>query len=126
MQASKAPSKAARQAPWPKRLRRELRVRALLLVLPALAHLPDRLRAPLAGLLGTLAWLLAAGERRLAMAHLEIAFPAWSPAERRRCARATFVSLVESALEVAAADRLQVARSTLYRRIRVLGLAAAS
>jgi KDO2-lipid IV(A) lauroyltransferase len=94
-------------APWTKRLRRALRVGALLAALPLLSRLPGWLRAPLAGLVGTVAYCVVGRERRLALAHLAIAFPGWTERCRRACARASFVSLARSALEVAAADRLQ-------------------
>src|SRR5438874_153345 len=56
---------------WRKRVRRELRVRALLWALPILR------RAPLwvGSLLGTLAWYLVPRQRRLAQKHLAMAFP---------------------------------------------------
>jgi len=61
-----------------KRLRRELRVRALLFGLPLMRVLP----AGLGALLGHLAWYLVPRQRRLAQAHLAIAFPQKTPAER--------------------------------------------
>jgi KDO2-lipid IV(A) lauroyltransferase len=82
-------------------------VGALLAALPVLSRLPGWLRAPLAGLVGTVAYWAVHRERLLALEHLAIAFPDWSEGSRRACARASFVSLVLSALEVAAAARLQ-------------------
>jgi KDO2-lipid IV(A) lauroyltransferase len=105
----------ARRVPFSKRLRRELRVRALLLSLPLLRRLPLWSLGPVAALIGTGAYWIAAGERRLARAHLRQAFPDAPPAFHRRCARASFVSLVRSALEVLVVDRLQPRLAELVR-----------
>ena len=103
-----APSVAPpRKVPWQKRLRRELRVRALLLFLPLLRRLPLLLQGPLARAVGTLAYIFVGRERRLALAHLALAFPERDAAFRRRTACAAFVSLARNALEVASAARLQ-------------------
>ena len=61
-----------------KRLRRELRVRALLLALPLLRRAPVWVGA----FAGTLAWYLVPRQRKLAREHLAIAFPEWSARER--------------------------------------------
>ena len=90
-----------------KRIRRELRVRALLLLLPLLRRLPLWLVRPLAAVTGTVAFWVAGAERRLALEHLALAFPERDAAFRRRTARAAFISLVQSGLEVAAAAQLQ-------------------
>ena len=93
--------------PFWKRLRREVRVRALLLAFPLLSRLPHRLAVAVGGAVGFLAWFLVAKERRLALAHLAIAFPALDERSRARIGRASFVNLGRSALELAAASALQ-------------------
>ena len=93
--------------PWRKRLRRELRVRALLVVLPLFARLPLRLAVALGALLGFLAWTFVRSERRLALEHLKLAFPDSDEAFRRRVGRASFVNLGRSALELTCVDGYQ-------------------
>ncbi|MGZ6142157.1 MAG: lysophospholipid acyltransferase family protein [Myxococcales bacterium] len=83
-----------------KRVRRELRVRALLLSLPLLKHLPIEAGAAL----GTLAWYLVGRQRRLALAHLLIAFPEKTEPERRRIGRQSFANLGRAALETLRGD----------------------
>jgi KDO2-lipid IV(A) lauroyltransferase len=90
-----------------KRLRRELRVRALLFFLPVLSRLPLRVAVALGAAFGFLAWYLVPKERRLALEHLAIAFPQASGAERRRIGRASFVNLGRSALELACVEGFQ-------------------
>lgn len=93
--------------PLAKRLRRELRVRALLASLPLLRVLPLWAGAAL----GWLAWYLVPRQRRLARQQLAIAFPEKSGAERDRIGRASFVNLGRSALETARAERLDIRRT---------------
>jgi KDO2-lipid IV(A) lauroyltransferase len=93
--------------PLQKRLRRELRVRALLLLLPLLRRLPRWLVRPLSVAAGTAAYWLVGRERRLALAHLALSYPDRPAAFHREVARAAFISLVQSGIEVAAAARLQ-------------------
>ncbi len=93
---------APRPVPFWKRFRRELRVRALLLALPLLSRLPHRLAVALGALVGTCAYYLAGGERRLALSHLALAFPQATGRWRRRVARRCFGNLGRSALELAA------------------------
>ena len=93
--------------PWQKRLRRELRVRALLFLLPLLRHLPLRLAVALGGVVGALAWHLVGRERRLALEHLSIAFPERDERWRRAAGRASFVNLGRSALELACVEGFQ-------------------
>ena len=93
--------------PWRKRFRRELRVRALLLLLPLLSRLPLRLAVAFGALLGFVAWYLVRRERRLALEHLALAFPDRDQAFRQRVGRASFVNLGRAALEVACADGYQ-------------------
>jgi len=87
-----------------KKVRREVRVRALLLALPLLGVLPIEAGAAL----GWLAWYLAPRQRRLAREHLKIAFPDNSGRERDRIGRASFANLGRAALETARADRLDI------------------
>jgi len=93
--------------PLRKRLRRELRVRALLFFLPLLSRLPHRLALALGGAVGTLAWYLVPRERRLALTHLALALPELTAPERARIGRASFANLGRSALELAGISRLQ-------------------
>jgi KDO2-lipid IV(A) lauroyltransferase len=87
-----------------KRIRRELRVRLLLVSLPLLRILP-----PAAGAtLGWLAWYLVPRQRRLAREQLRLAFPEKSETERDRIGRASFVNLGRAALETARADRMDI------------------
>jgi KDO2-lipid IV(A) lauroyltransferase len=87
-----------------KRVRREVRVRALLLTLPLLRVLPIEAGAAL----GWLAWYLAPRQRRLAREHLRLAFPDKSDRERDRIGRASFANLGRAALETARVDRLDI------------------
>lgn len=90
--------------PLAKRVRRELRVRALLLALPLLRVLPPAIGAAL----GTLAWYLAPRQRRLAREHLAIAFPEMASGERDRIGRRSFANLGRAALEAARGDARRV------------------
>jgi Kdo2-lipid IVA lauroyltransferase/acyltransferase len=87
-----------------KKVRRELRVRAILLSLPLLRVLPIEAGAAL----GWLAWYLAPRQRRLARQHLRIAFPEKSARERDGIGRASFANLGRAALETARVDRLDI------------------
>lgn len=97
---------AGPSVPWGKRLRRELRVRALLLARPLLARLPWRLAGWLGERVGALAFWLVRRERELALAHLALAFPERDLAWRRAAAKAAFAHLGRSALEVIAVRRI--------------------
>jgi len=94
-------------AGWRKRFRRGLRVRALIAALPLLRLLPLGAGAAL----GWLAWYLVPRQRRLAEAHLAVAFPEKSQAERARIGRASFVNLGLAALEAVRADRLDIRKT---------------
>jgi KDO2-lipid IV(A) lauroyltransferase len=83
-----------------KRVRRELRVRALLLALPFLRHLPPVLGAAL----GTLAWYLTPRQRRLAREHLALAFPEKTRKERDLIGRRSFANLGRAMLAAARGD----------------------
>jgi len=80
--------------PAAKRLRRRLRGSVLPMLARGLAAVFGRL--PLAAAqrlgagLGRVAWTLAPRDRRRSLAHLEIAFPERSAAERRAIARGSF------------------------------------
>ena len=87
-----------------KRVRREVRVRALLLALPVLRVLPLRLGHAL----GWLAWYLVPRQRRLAREQLRIAFPEKTAAERDHIGRGSFANLGEAMLQTARADRLDI------------------
>jgi KDO2-lipid IV(A) lauroyltransferase len=87
-----------------KRLRREVRVRALLLAMPLMRVLP----ASIGAALGWLAWYLVPRQRRLARAHLAIAFPEMPAAERDRIGRESFTNLGRSAFETARGDASRV------------------
>jgi KDO2-lipid IV(A) lauroyltransferase len=82
--------------------RARARLLALLLVLlrGLLAPLGWRGGQRLGATIGRLAWLLAGRERRRAREHLALAFPELPAAERERIARACFVHLGTSLLEV--------------------------
>ena len=90
--------------PLAKRIRRELRVRALLFALPLLRVLPPAIGA----VLGWLGWYFAPRQRRLAREHLAIAFPEKPREERDRIGRASFASLGRAALEAARGDASRV------------------
>jgi KDO2-lipid IV(A) lauroyltransferase len=90
------------------KVRRELRVRALLSGLPLLRALPHRFALSVGAALGTLAWFLAPRQRRLALEHLAIAFPEMNAAWRRSVGRRSFANLGRSALETALAQKLQM------------------
>lgn len=91
-----------------KRLRRELRVRALLAVLPVLKALPLRPAVAVGGFLGRLGWTLVPRQRRLAQAHLALAFPELSQAARDAIGRKSFANLGRAAAETALAHKLHI------------------
>ena len=99
---------AARRRPglW-KRTRRELRVRALLLGLPAIALLPFGVAVWLGGLLGRLAWYASRRQRTLALEHLAVAFPERDIGSWRQVGRESFANLGRSAVETMLARKVQ-------------------
>jgi len=107
------PSPAARPAPLWKRMRRELRVRALLLLLPLLSRLPGGLALAIGSAAGWLAWVFAARHRRAALEHLAAAFPDRGRSWRAGVARSSFVNLGRSALELLSA-RLDLTRAVQW------------
>ncbi|MFL5375433.1 MAG: lysophospholipid acyltransferase family protein [Myxococcales bacterium] len=88
-----------------KRVRRDFRVRALLVFLPILSLLPHRTAVALGGALGSLAWYLLPRHRNVALRHLALAFPERTASWRRRIGRASFANLGRSALELCVARR---------------------
>jgi KDO2-lipid IV(A) lauroyltransferase len=104
-----------------RRIRRELRVRALLAALPLLRVLPLQAGA----LLGALAWSLSPRQRRLAREQLAIAFPEKSPKERDRIGQASFANLGRSALETARSEASEVevpaAEEAIFRAAHAQG-----
>ena len=87
-----------------KRVRREVRVRALLASLPLLRNLPLGAGAAL----GWLAWYAVPRQRLLAQEQLRIAFPEKTQRERDRIGRQSFANLGRAALETARVDRLDI------------------
>lgn len=89
--------------PLPLRTRARRAVRSWLIraaiALAGLLPLRPALRVGTA--LGALGWLLAARTRRLALAHLALAFPDRPEAERRRWGRQCFLHLGQAAMELA-------------------------
>ncbi len=86
--------------PLRKRIKRGVRSVVVVAAIRALSYLPRRLAWRLGTLLGRLAWPLAAKTRRLALKGLATAFPEKTDAEREAIARAMFVNLAHSAMEV--------------------------
>jgi KDO2-lipid IV(A) lauroyltransferase len=113
-EAPRAELPASRSAPLRKRIRRELRVRALLALLPVASRLPHRFAVALGGAAGRLAWYLSPRQRRAALAHLAIAFPDRDPRWRARVGRQSFANLGRSALEIAMGGGVDVARAVQF------------
>ncbi len=88
--------------PRGKRLRRGIRSALIRGAAAVLSVLPPGMALALGSLGGRIAWHLARRSRRLALAHLALAFPEMAEAERRRTGRRSFEHLGRSALEVAA------------------------
>ncbi len=94
------------QVPWAKRARRTLRVWAIRAGLWMGGVIPFRLAWALGGLLGQVAWWLGRRDRELALAHLALALPERSEAERRAIAHASFLHFGHGAAEVAQMARI--------------------
>ena len=109
-----AEPRTARAVPLRKRLRRELRVRSLLALLPLASHLPHRLAIVLGGAAGWLTWYLSPRHRRAATEHLAIAFPERDADWRARVGRQSFANLGRCALEIAMGDGLDVPRAVQF------------
>ena len=105
---------APRTVPLGKRVRRELRVRVLIVLLPLLLRLPHRAAVALGAAAGWLAWYLVPRHRRAALEHLAIAFPDRDPSWRTRVGRASFANLGRSALELVAVDRADLSRAVQF------------
>ncbi len=88
--------------PLRKRIKRSIRSALVLGVLRALSLLPLGPALALGAFAGGVACRLARRTRRLALAHLALAFPEKTDAERRAIARAMFVNLGRAAMELAA------------------------
>jgi len=86
--------------PLRKRLKRSVRSVLVVAAIRLLSFLPRRAAWSLGTLLGRLAWPVAGKTRRLALAHLAVAFPEKSDAEREAIARAMFLHLGHAAMEV--------------------------
>ena len=108
-----------------KRIRRELRVRALLFVLPLLSRLPHRIAVALGAAAGWLAWILVPRHRRAALDHLAIAFPEREGSWHARTGRASFVNLGRSAFEAFAQERIDLARAVQFEPGSLEALTAA-
>lgn len=93
-----------------KRFTRYLLVRAVLFIV---GLLPLGAAAWLGERFGALAFALAGGERRKALASLERAFPTSTPQERRALAKESFVHLGRAAFELACIDQLDRALDRL-------------
>ena len=100
--------------PLSKRIRRELRVRALLVVLPVLSRLPHRMAVAFGAVAGWLAWHVVPRHRRAALEHLAMAFPDRDARWLTRVGRDSFVNLGRSAVEVLVADRIDLARTVQF------------
>lgn len=89
-------------APLRKRIKRKARSWLVVAAIRLLSFLPLGPALALGGAAGALAYRLAGKTRRLALAQLALAFPDRNDAERAAIARAMFVHLGRSALELAA------------------------
>jgi Kdo2-lipid IVA lauroyltransferase/acyltransferase len=91
--------------PLHKRVKRRVRSALLRAAIFALSFLPLRAALAVGAAVGRLAWWVAPRERRLMLAHLALAFPEKSEAERRALARESLVQLGRVAMEVVAIRR---------------------
>lgn len=87
--------------PQRKRIKRGVRSAVLRALIRLLTHVPLRPALALASLVGRAGWLLARTTRARMLAHLELAFPEKSAAERDEIGRASLVHLAWVAAEVA-------------------------
>ncbi|MBS1109079.1 MAG: lipid biosynthesis acyltransferase [Anaeromyxobacteraceae bacterium] len=94
------------QVPWAKQVRRTARIWAIRAGLRLGSVLPFRLVWAVGGLIGQVAWWVGRRDRELALAHLALAFPEKSEAERRAIAHGTFLHYGHGAAEAAQMDRL--------------------
>src|SRR5918912_1190267 len=114
-----------RTVPLRKRIRRELRVRALLALLAVASHVPHIVAVRLGGAAGWLAWHLSPRHRRAALDHLAIAFPDRDRKWRARVGQQSFANLGRSAVEVAIGERLDLARAVHFEKGSLEELTAA-
>jgi KDO2-lipid IV(A) lauroyltransferase len=87
-------------------LRRFLRAKLLWALSRSAALLPLRMAQRLGAALGRAAFALAPRQRRLALAHLAVAFPDLSEGDRRSIARASFANLGRMAFELSQARKI--------------------
>ncbi len=73
--------------------------RWILRCIEVLGHLPLPLLRGIGTVLGWVLYLAVGSRRRVVNVNLSICFPAWSPAERRRQARRTFVAFAQAWLD---------------------------
>ena len=92
--------------PLKKRVKRALRSALLRLLVAGLGWLPPWVALRLGTLAGRLAFALARGERRVMDEQLALAFPGWTPEQRRAVARACLVHLGQLALETVTLRRI--------------------
>ncbi|MBX5480995.1 MAG: lysophospholipid acyltransferase family protein [Myxococcaceae bacterium] len=92
--------------PLRKRLRRRARYHLIRAALALVGALPISFSGMLGRALGTVAFWLAANERRKALASLAVAFPDRPEAERRALAKASFQHLGRCAFELACVAQL--------------------
>jgi KDO2-lipid IV(A) lauroyltransferase len=86
--------------PLRKRIRRWVRSRVIVGLLRLVALIPLGPALRIGGWGGALAYHLLGKTRRLALAHLALAFPEKSEAERQAIARQMFVNLGRAAMEI--------------------------
>jgi KDO2-lipid IV(A) lauroyltransferase len=82
-------------------LRRAIRAHAVLLLLRAIGLLPFGVACALGRAIGRVGFVAARHERAKALAHLALAFPEKSEAERIRLARGAFEHLAQCTVEIA-------------------------
>jgi KDO2-lipid IV(A) lauroyltransferase len=87
--------------PLSKRLKRSVRSALLRALVHLVSRLPLRAALALAGAVGRVGWAVAGTTRQQILAHLEIAFPEKTAAEREAIARGSLLHLARLAAEVA-------------------------
>jgi KDO2-lipid IV(A) lauroyltransferase len=100
------PTAAVASAPLPKRLKRFLRYLLIRAAAAATSALPVRWVSGLGAWLGRVGFVVARAERNKALAHLELAFPEKSDAERQALARASFEHLGRCVGELVCAPQI--------------------
>lgn len=73
--------------------------RVWLVLIRLLARLPLPMLRALGALMGWALYLLVAGRRKVVAINLQLCFPDWTPARRRRCSRQVFVHFAQSWLD---------------------------